>query len=102
MVRDMTFVQIVKEIVELFKHIPEIIMKIVDKVKETYKKLTDFDGFPLINAFKRLVNRITTFISDIKSDVLEFYHVSCYISTNVYPKQKQNEDTKGVIRRHKP
>jgi hypothetical protein len=40
MVRDMTFVQIVKEIVELFKHLPEIIMKIVDKVKETYKKFT--------------------------------------------------------------
>ena len=88
MVRDMTFVQIVKEIVNLFKHLPEIIMTIVEKVKETYKKLTDFDGFPLINAFKRLVNRITTFISDIKSDVLEFYHVSfLYFYTIVYSKQ---------------
>ena len=85
MVRDMTFVQIVNEIVELFKQLPEIIMKIVDKVKETYKKLTDFGGCPLVNAFKRLVNRITTFISDIKSDVLEFYHVSVCVSTNVYP-----------------
>jgi ferritin-like protein len=66
-------------------HFPEIIMKIVDKVKETYKKFTDFDGFPLVNAFKRLVNRITTFISDIQSDVLEFYHVSVCVSTNVYP-----------------
>ncbi|CAC5398107.1 unnamed protein product [Mytilus coruscus] len=74
MVKEMTFVQLVKEIIQIFKNLPDIIHDIVESVVTAYNKLIDYDGYPLIDRFKKVVNRVKTFINDIKSDVLGFYH----------------------------
>ncbi|XP_063447918.1 uncharacterized protein LOC134727466 [Mytilus trossulus] len=74
MVTEMTFVQLVKEIIKIFKNLPDIIHKIVESVVAAYYKLIDYDGYPLIDRFKKVISRVTTFINDVKSDVLGFYH----------------------------
>ncbi|CAG2238525.1 unnamed protein product [Mytilus edulis] len=74
MVTEMTFVQLVKEIIKIFKNLPDIIHKIVESVVAAYNKLIDYDGYPLIDRFKKVINRVTNFITDVKSDVLGFYH----------------------------
>ena len=76
MVKDMTFVDLVNEIVKIFKDLPSIIEKIVNAVIDSFSKIKSFDGYPLVTKFKALVTRVMTFITDIKSDVLGFYHVS--------------------------
>lgn len=75
-VKDMTFVQLVNELIQIFKSLPNTIYKIVESVEKAYTILIDYDGYPLIDRFKKVINRVTTFINDVKSDVLEFYHVS--------------------------
>ncbi|CAG2189852.1 unnamed protein product [Mytilus edulis] len=85
MVKEMTFVQLVKEIIQIFKNLPDIIHKIVESVKTAYHKLIDFDGSPLIDRFKKVINRVTNFITDVKSDVLGFYHSIADVMTVTLP-----------------
>lgn len=64
------------ELVTLFRELPSLIKEMAEKMYQSLLKINSFDGYPLVDRVKKLINRIKVFIDDVKSDILGFYHVS--------------------------
>lgn len=64
------------ELVTLFRELPSLIKEMAENMYQSLLKINSFDGYPLGDRVKKLINRIKVFIDDVKSDILGFYHVS--------------------------
>lgn len=64
------------ELVTLFRELPSLIKEMAENMYQSLLKINSFDGYPLVDRVKKLINRIKVFIDDVKSDILGFYHVS--------------------------
>lgn len=68
--------KMITELVSLFRELPSLIKEMAENMYQSLLKINSFDGYPLADRVKKLINRIKVFIDDVKSDILGFYHVS--------------------------
>lgn len=68
--------KMIVELVALFKELPSLIKEMAENLYHSMLKLNSFDGYPLVERVKKLINRIRVFIDDVKADIFGFYHVS--------------------------
>lgn len=83
--------KMIKDLVRLLKELPSLIKEMAENIWNSMLKIKNFDGYPLADRVKKLINRIKVFIDDVKGDILGFYHVSrklCMcISIHVWPRR---------------
>ena len=68
--------KMIVDLVALFKELPSLIKEMAENLYHSMLKLNSFDGYPLVDRVKKLINRIRVFIDDVKADIFGFYHVS--------------------------
>jgi hypothetical protein len=68
--------KMITDLVRLLKELPSLIKEMAENIWNSMLKIKSFDGYPLADRVKKLINRIKVFIDDVKGDILGFYHVS--------------------------
>ncbi|XP_061197209.1 uncharacterized protein LOC133205414 [Saccostrea echinata] len=66
--------KMITDLVQLLKDLPSVIKEMAENIWKSLKKINNFDGNPLVDRVKKLINRIKVFIDDVKGDILGFYH----------------------------
>nr|XP_022345803.1 uncharacterized protein LOC111138229 [Crassostrea virginica] len=66
--------KMIVDLVALFKELPSLIKEMAENLYHSMLKLNSFDGYPLVDRVKKLINRIRVFIDDVKADIFGFYH----------------------------
>lgn len=74
--RNHTLERMIIELVTFFGQLPSLIKEMAKNMYQSLLKINSFDGYPLADRVKKLINRIKVFIDDVKSDIFGFYHVS--------------------------
>ncbi|XP_062567667.1 uncharacterized protein LOC134229900 [Saccostrea cucullata] len=66
--------KMITDLVQLLKDLPSLIKEMAENVWKSLQKINNFDGNPLADRVKKLINRVKVFIDDVKGDILGFYH----------------------------